>query len=323
MLRILFHSFVLLYCASAVAQDPQFTQYYSTPLYLNPSFAGDAEFARLNSAYRQQWPKIEGGYKTFHIGYDQYISKVRGGIAASYLYDNAASLVLQEHHASIAYAYHLQIKDKVVIKPSIKLGWQVKKLKLDDLRFGSQFDPTTGGFLTGTNENVSERINFFDLGFGLLSYYKGLFAGASFDHVNRPNTSFYEDEETNLTLKYSAHVGYNQKIIRDFKMGISFFYMKQKPSDMKIISACFKYKWAKIDVGYRKVAHINTDKRGESVLFAAGYESERIQIGYSFDYTVSELTLKTSGGAHEATLIYIMRPKGKAHSILTVNNSIM
>src|ERR1051325_2772837 len=132
----------------ASAQDPHFTQYYSNPIYLNPSFAGDAEFARLSAVYRQQWPKIEKGFRTYHFAYDQYVSKIRGGVAVAYMFDNSPSATLQVHDARIAYAYHLQIKDKVVIKPSIQLGWQVKKLKVQELHFGSEFDPSIGGLIT-------------------------------------------------------------------------------------------------------------------------------------------------------------------------------
>ena len=36
------------------AQDPEFTQFYATPIYTNPAFAG-SECGRLASAYRMQY----------------------------------------------------------------------------------------------------------------------------------------------------------------------------------------------------------------------------------------------------------------------------
>ncbi|MFT5922039.1 MAG: hypothetical protein ACI8TS_001371, partial [Flavobacteriales bacterium] len=40
----------------AKAQDPEFTQFYANPLYLNPAFAGTARCPRLVMNYRNQWP---------------------------------------------------------------------------------------------------------------------------------------------------------------------------------------------------------------------------------------------------------------------------
>ena len=53
-------AFVLTFTVSseAQAQDPQFTQFYANPLYLNPAFAGTARCPRLVMAYRNQWPSL-------------------------------------------------------------------------------------------------------------------------------------------------------------------------------------------------------------------------------------------------------------------------
>ena len=40
------------------AQDPQFTQFYANPLYLNPAFAGTARCPRICMNYRNQWPNL-------------------------------------------------------------------------------------------------------------------------------------------------------------------------------------------------------------------------------------------------------------------------
>ena len=40
------------------AQDPEFSQFYANPLYLNPALAGVTICARANANYRNQWPAI-------------------------------------------------------------------------------------------------------------------------------------------------------------------------------------------------------------------------------------------------------------------------
>ena len=51
---------LLLTAGSAYAQDPEFTQFYANPLYLNPAFAGSSHCPRMNLNYRNQWPALQG-----------------------------------------------------------------------------------------------------------------------------------------------------------------------------------------------------------------------------------------------------------------------
>ncbi|MDG1036239.1 MAG: type IX secretion system membrane protein PorP/SprF, partial [Crocinitomicaceae bacterium] len=42
----------------ANAQDPQFTQFYANPIYLNPAFAGSNVCPRFSMNYRNEWPSL-------------------------------------------------------------------------------------------------------------------------------------------------------------------------------------------------------------------------------------------------------------------------
>ena len=41
------------------AQDPQFSQFYAAPLYLNPGFAGTTPYIRAGANFRSQWPSLD------------------------------------------------------------------------------------------------------------------------------------------------------------------------------------------------------------------------------------------------------------------------
>ena len=62
------------------AQDPEFTQFYANPLYLNPAFAGTAHCPRLSLNYRNQWPGISGSFITTSASYDQHVDALSGGV---------------------------------------------------------------------------------------------------------------------------------------------------------------------------------------------------------------------------------------------------
>jgi hypothetical protein len=65
---------------TASAQDPEFTQFYSNPVYLNPAFAGAARCPRFVMNYRNQWPAMSGNYVTSAAAYDQHIPSISGGL---------------------------------------------------------------------------------------------------------------------------------------------------------------------------------------------------------------------------------------------------
>ena len=70
--------FVLLLSISAFAQDIHFSQYYASPLTLNPAQTGkfDGEF-RVAGNYRNQWPTISNAYTTATVSLDMGILKNR------------------------------------------------------------------------------------------------------------------------------------------------------------------------------------------------------------------------------------------------------
>ncbi|WP_417266065.1 type IX secretion system membrane protein PorP/SprF, partial [Brumimicrobium sp.] len=51
--------------SKAYAQDPQFSQFYANPIYLNPAFAGSHGCPRFAVNYRNQWPALSGTFVTY------------------------------------------------------------------------------------------------------------------------------------------------------------------------------------------------------------------------------------------------------------------
>ena len=81
--RVLLLTLILVSILSDVrAQDPQFTQFYANPLYLNPAFAGTARCPRICMNYRNQWADLSGRYVTYSASYDMHVNALGGGIGA-------------------------------------------------------------------------------------------------------------------------------------------------------------------------------------------------------------------------------------------------
>ena len=56
------------------AQDPECSQFYANPLYLNPALAGVTICPKANANYRNQWPGIGKSFITYNVSYDQYVN---------------------------------------------------------------------------------------------------------------------------------------------------------------------------------------------------------------------------------------------------------
>ena len=86
-------SFVLLILAillstnKAWAQDPQFSQYYSAPLYLNPALAGITQQGRAGINYRNQWPSIDANFETFSLYVDNNFDEKNSSVGLLFVND--------------------------------------------------------------------------------------------------------------------------------------------------------------------------------------------------------------------------------------------
>src|SRR3982751_3235683 len=92
----------LLLAVMVKAQDPHFSQFFASPLTLNPAFTGKFSGSwRLDANHRDQWPSIPKAYETTSASVDFGILKKRVpendvfGIGISGLTDASANKILK------------------------------------------------------------------------------------------------------------------------------------------------------------------------------------------------------------------------------------
>src|SRR5690606_36357151 len=99
----------------ASAQDPEFTQFYATPIYTNPAFAGTGACdggGRAVLNYRNQWPSLPGTFVTKAASWDQHFDNIGGGIGLLVLDDRAGEGLLTNTYVSAIYSYQLAVNKK-------------------------------------------------------------------------------------------------------------------------------------------------------------------------------------------------------------------
>jgi len=118
----------------AFAQDPQFTQWYAAPLYLNPAFAGSALAPRLTVNYRNQWPSITS-YVTASAGFDHFMPSINSGVGLYVLNDSQGQGQIKSTEISAQYSYQLQLNENA----HVRLGLQASYVKPQSKLFWANF----------------------------------------------------------------------------------------------------------------------------------------------------------------------------------------
>ncbi len=170
MYRILLLLVLMLLVEGAVtAQDPQFSQFYAAPLYLNPALTGGTGQARAGLNYRNQWPAIDANFTTLSAYFDYFIEDKRSGVGVIINQDREGLAGLRSTSLGLQYSYELQLTKDLGFLPGVRVGLFNRDINFGKLTFGDQFDPVTGQLInqsTAETFNTNSSKTFVDLSLG-------------------------------------------------------------------------------------------------------------------------------------------------------------
>lgn len=308
---------MLLFCGWVQAQDPLFSQFYATPLTLNPAFAGTTYAPRLSASYRNQWPgHSDNGtvFATYAASYEQFIPAFNSGIGIMVLSDNAGDGLLKTTNFSANYAYRISVNDGFNIRLGINAGFKQSNIDWDKLVFLDQLNPITGPLDPFGNPNQSNELRpqdltttVFDVGAGILAYTKQFYGGISLQHLTTPDEGFFRTNSSlldGLPLRTSVHAGAEFVVKEGNKRRPTSFISPNilfaKQGDQGQINAGAYYNHGLVFFGgWFRYAFRNAD----AVIGMVGFQRDILKIGYSYDFTVGNSLARSTGGAHEITLV--------------------
>ena len=307
---------------SVCAQDPQFTQFYSNPVYLNPAFAGSNVCPRLVMNYRNQWPSFSANFVTNAVTYDQKADLLSGGLGFTVMSDNVAN-TLKTNNASLVYSYHQNITRKFSLNFGLQGTFIQKSVDVSKLTFGDMIDPRRG-FVYSTNDYImTEPLNVLDFSAGILGFSENFFFGIAVHHLTQPEESLVfsptnSSSSSFLPRRYSAHLGLEipvksqtQSMFASKKETISPSILFNKQGDAQELNVGIYYRNGNLVGG---VWYRNND----SFIVTFGIQTESLRIGYSYDLTTSNLSV-VSGGSHEVSLAFrfYCEPKKKTYRTMS------
>jgi type IX secretion system PorP/SprF family membrane protein len=315
---------------AANAQDPGFSQFFASPLTLNPALTGKFNgVLRVAGNYRNQWPDINNAFITSTVSVDAPILANKlpendvWGIGALAITDKTASGILNDNYFSISTAYHKSLDENGYHQIGVGFQGTYANQSLDGTRLtfedGLQLD---GTWLRSPSEAINSEfvsVHYFDAGLGVLynastdgndNYY----IGASAYHLNHPKVSFLGVDTIDIPTRLTLHAGgyfpitgsastiylsglvNNQAGAREYVFGGAWAVAATTDEENPV--NFYAGIWARL-----------TNNTTDAIIPYIGLDYNNFSLGITYDVNVSSLqTASENRGGIEVSLIYIKKP---------------
>lgn len=216
-----------------IAQDSHFSQFYRSPLTLNPALTAADCNMRGTINYRNQWNGVTlNPYNTVAASFEANLGKIapvegqenkkqKLGAGITFLNDRSGDGKLGFTQANLSISSHVPVGPNSILGVALMGGIGQRSINFQNLTWDSQYNGTTYDPTLNSNETFgSESFMYEDLGAGIVfsSGSGGHFSrgkdnkvkfniGAGGYHLNRPKMSFYRTDAKRLDMKIQGHAG--------------------------------------------------------------------------------------------------------------------
>lgn len=288
----------------ARSQDFPYSQFYANPLNLNPALAGTEYCPRIIMNYRNQWPSLPGAFVAYSVSFDRFSEFLNGGFGFQVNYDKQGEAAISQVQASGMYAYRLTISRDVEVRLSLQAGYGQRGANWNELLLPSGLT----GSQSPAPETFTGNVNYLDFAGGfLIGLEEKYFLGGAVHHITQPEIGFFDNQEYKMGMKITVHAGANfgqdNRNRRSYSTGLevtpNILYQQQYGFKHLNVGSYFAVSPFVLGLWFRH-AFENSD----AVILLVGLQQDQYRIGYSYDYTVSELS-NAAGGSHEISFAYI------------------
>jgi type IX secretion system PorP/SprF family membrane protein len=310
-------------------QDIHFSQFYMSPMTLNPALTGVMNCnTRFVGNYRNQWASVLGrnAYNTFSVSYDQKTPVGRYdyfGFGANIWTDVAGSLDFQTLTLKLSGSYSRRVggdrRKSHYIVLGAEGGLAQRSIDFHNAQWPSQNDNGTHNPQLPPGEgDLLGNFMFGDVGLGLLWFSvlgdnHNFYIGGAFNHLNQANLSFRRPDfvekyytrtvfhaggEFPMSRSVSIVPGavvFNQGPSLEINGGTSFRFNLDRSSDQSFQFGA----WMRLARHYEKPLLV------DALILSTRFDYDTWGIGFSYDINVSSLSAETRGnGGFEFSAIY-------------------
>jgi type IX secretion system PorP/SprF family membrane protein len=318
-----------------LSQDPMFSQFFASPLTLNPAFTGKFPGVfRAAGNYRNQWPTINNAFVTSTISVDGGIlrNKVPAndlwGLGLMVMTDKTGNGILNSNYVALSTSYFKSFDEDGMNQ--LGIGFQgtyaTKRLDGTKLHFEDELDQQGGWTIPSAEIIDGSQINlsYFDFNAGILfngssNGANNYYLGASVYHINKPVESFTGNGQYTLHPRFTVHGGGSFPLSSANSLNYIHFsglFSQQANAIDFVIGGA----WS-INVNNNETDPINLylgswarfNNLTDAIIPYVGLDFGSFTLGMSYDVNVSSLkSASESVGGIEVSLIYIKKsPDGR------------
>lgn len=272
--------------------EPQFTQYMFNEMFINPAYAGSRDNIAMTAVYRNQWVGIDGAPVTQTFSGHAPLKNKKIGLGISLMNEEIG--VTHDMAIFTNYAYRIPVRNDAVLSMGLQAGLINHQEKLLEIK-------TQDGGDVSFSSNTP-RLLLPNAGFGVYYFTKKYYAGLSIprlleNKIDPTNNGKVSNEVHMSYWHYYLMGGYVHDLTEDIKlkptMMIKAVSGAPLEADIGIHALLKETLW--IGVSYRTK---------DSWAAIAGFQINRqLRVGYSYDYTITDLR-QFNSGTHEITLGY-------------------
>jgi type IX secretion system PorP/SprF family membrane protein len=310
---------LLLLSTEIWAQDTHFSQFFVSPLALNPAFAGKFDGSyRLSANFKKQWPLINNAFTSGAAALDFPILKNRipemdtWGLGVMAINDKTGNGVLNNSYYSLSTAYTKSLDENGFHQVTVGFQGSYASKRLNLANADLEDELTAFGFTGLTRETFAGNpfaINYVDLNAGFMyamstNGNNSFYVGASVYHLNRPAESFNAGNYL-LNPRTTLHGGAYMPWGAYSNMHFSMMHQVQGASSETLVGGA-------ISAAMNGYTEKNIEayaglwvRFGDAVIPYIGVELNQLRIGFSHDINTSGLSRASyARGGSEISLIY-------------------
>jgi type IX secretion system PorP/SprF family membrane protein len=298
MISTLLKKYFLIFCILTAAgvkaqQEPQYTQYMYNTLTVNPGYTGSPGMLEATLLHRSQWVGIDGAPRTQAFSIHSPVFNDKIGLGFSAVNDKLGPA--DEVYIDGNFSYTIPVDYQSKIAFGLKAGARVLNIDWSKGTYYQEGDPLL-------NTNINNKITP-SIGAGIYYYTDKWYAGLSVPNFIR--SDYYNDiQEATVSdrLHYYIMGGYVFEIsdALKFKPAILGKVVSGAPVTVDLSANFLLQDRVTLGASYRY---------DDSVSALAGFQiTKNIFVGYSYDYSVTELN-KYNNGSHEFILRFQLVPK--------------
>lgn len=312
----------------AVAQDPSFSQFFSSPLNVNPALTSQINSNwRIISNYRNQWIGPNNPYSTGTVSFDaklfqnsvtNYVDEItRVGIGGMMLYDQTLAGAVKGSFGSLNISGNVRLKQsngyemngykiRHISKIKMDLGAEQRigagigisygnrRVDFSKLTFENQFNGTIfDASLPSGESGLSNMKPFFSANAGLL--YSYINDGVNFDfgvaafHINKPKQTVLDNDNEYLAPRYVVHTNYERAMSDNVVLNTNGIYQYQSGASYFSLGAAVGY-YLSSDENFPQMANVGLWYWSKNAIIPyVGYTYGNFQLGVTYDITISKL----------------------------------